>query len=166
MGSTESIPHRGSGPYEYYPLDVREIALIPDEHEIVINPNNGLALLVDWDLREVRADSRFEPEACKVIMKLLNDWPAFVPYEKLLPLISNEEPAQIAERIEAARFADTVEQVIAPLAAILDKSKPALAHLGLAIYPMLEHGYLLISQSDSSQWNGQDEGKGTANADD
>ncbi|HLI87673.1 MAG TPA: hypothetical protein VKV37_03215 [Ktedonobacteraceae bacterium] len=166
MGSRNSIPHRDSGPYEYYPLDVREIALIPDEHEIVVNPKNGLALLVDWDLREVRADSQFEPEACKVIMKLLNDWPAFVPYEKLLPLISHEAPAQIAERIEAARFADTLEQVIAPLVTILDQCKPTLARLGLAIYPMLEHGYLLISCNDTSQWNGQDEGKGTASADD
>jgi hypothetical protein len=154
MGSTESILHRDSGPYEYYPLDVREIALIPDEHEIAINPRNGLALLVDWDLREVRADCRFEQEACKVIMKLLNDWPAFVPYEKLLPLISDEAPAQIAERIEAARFADTVEQVIAPLVAILEQSKPALARLGLVAYPMPEQGYLLISKSDPSQQNG------------
>ena len=166
MGSTESIFHERSGPYEYYPLDVREIALLPDEHEIVVNPKNGLALLIDWDLREVRADCQFEPQACKVIMKLLNDWPRYVPYEKLLPLIESEPYAEIAERIEAARLTDTLEPVIAPLVAILDQSKAALAHLGLAIYPMLEHGYLLISCNDTSQWNGQDEGKGTASADD
>jgi hypothetical protein len=165
MGSTESIFHERSGPYEYYPLDVREIALLPDEHEIVINPKNGLALLIDWDMREVRADTHFEPQACKVIMKLLNDWPAFVPYSKLLPLISPAPVPVIIERIEAAREKDTIEQVIAPLVAILEQCKPALARLGLVAYPMPEQGYLLISKSDPSQQNGQDEEQGTANAD-
>jgi hypothetical protein len=151
MGSTESILHRDSGPYEYYPLDVREIALLPDEHEVVLNPRNGLALLIDWEMREVRADSHFEPQAIPVIMKLLNDWPAFVPYSKLFPLISPEPVPVIVERIETAREKDTLEQVIAPLVAILEQAKPALARLGLVAYPMPEQGYLLISKSDPSQ---------------
>jgi hypothetical protein len=156
MGSTESIIHQHSGPYEYYPLDVRTFAILPDEHEIVVNPKNGLALLIDWDMREVRADCRFELEAIRVIMKLLSDWPSFVPYSKLLPLISPEPVPVIVERIEAARKKDTLEQVIAPLVAILEKCKPALSRLGLVAYPMPEQGYLLISASDPSQQNGRE----------
>jgi hypothetical protein len=135
---------------------VREIALLPDEHEVVLNPRNGLALLIDWEMREVRADTRFEQEAIRVMMKLLNDWPAFVPYSKLFPLISPEPVPVIIERIETAREKDTREQVIAPLVAILEQCKPALARLGLVAYPMPEQGYLLISTSDPSQQNGRE----------
>jgi hypothetical protein len=156
MGSIKSILHRDSGPYEYYPLDVRELALLPDEHEVVLNPKNGLALLIDWDMREVRADTHFEPQACKVMMKLLSDWPSFVPYSKLFPLISPEPVPVIVERIETAREKDTLEQVIAPLVAILEQAKPALSRLGLVAYPMPEQGYLLISKSDPSQQNGRE----------
>jgi hypothetical protein len=158
MGSIKSILHRDSGPYEYYPLDVRELALLPDEHEVVLNPKNGLALLIDWDMREVRADTHFEPQACKVMMKLLSDWPSFVPYSKLLPLISPEPVPVIAERIEAARATDTLEQVIAPLLAILESCKPALARLGVAVFPMPEQGYLLINRMGASEQNQQDDG--------
>ncbi|HLI87725.1 MAG TPA: hypothetical protein VKV37_03475 [Ktedonobacteraceae bacterium] len=154
MDSSDSKARRDNGAYKYYPLDVSTIALLPDEHEVVINPKNGLALLVDWGMREIRADSQFEREACRIVMQLLHDWPSFVRYEKLVALISDEPPAGIVERIEAARFTDTLEPVIAPLVAILDKSKPALARLGLLAYPMPEQGYLLTSLRDPSQQDG------------
>ncbi len=149
MDSRHSIHDESN--YEYYPLDVAEHTLHPHEHEIVVNIYTGHAMLIDWEQRQVRADVTFLPHQLPLMLTLLDKWPSYVEYEKLIPLlIRNPQLAeQIMQCIEIARQQEPAERttmlnvMLAPLRDTLQACHERLRSFGIAIVPVYENGYLL-----------------------
>ncbi len=148
MDSTHSIPNHDPGRYEYYPLETSAgHALLPHDHELVVNKVSGKVTQVDWERRRFVADSSFTDEELPLIMTLLNDWPSHVPYEKMLVVVSDETPEQIAQRVGEARTTNTLAAVLTPVRTILTTCNERMHLFSIDIAAVYETGYLLIPLS-------------------
>jgi hypothetical protein len=156
MGSNDSIIEVYDERYQYYPLDAsREGTLLADEHEIVLNTVSGQTTLVDWEHRRIKAECRFDEQELPLIRTLLNDWPSYTPYERLLPLLVTEELAeQLIHCIEEAREREDkimFDVALQPLRSVLQRCQDRLALFGIQIAAIYRHGYRLIKLSELQQ---------------
>ncbi len=148
MDSTDSIRNLDGEQYEYYPLDTATgYALLPDEHELVVNKRSGKVTLVNWERRRFLAESSFTDQELPLVRTLLSDWPSYVPYEKILVLVSDELQQAILQRLEEARQMKTLETVLEPVRSILKECQERVNLFGINIAAVYEHGYLLIPLS-------------------
>jgi hypothetical protein len=151
MGSRHSIADREHAWYEYYPLDAGQgVSVLPDEHEVVLNTVSGRLTLVDWERRIFRAECLFEDTELPLIKRLLDDWPAYTPYLRLLTLISEEPADLIEDRLEAAQESgnrEALDRLLEPLRARLKGCQDRLALCGLKIAAVYQHGYRLIRRA-------------------
>lgn len=156
MGSTNSIATLDNQRYAYYPLDAgRDVTLLPDEHEIVLNTLSGLTLLIDWENRRVKAECRFDDMELPLIRQLLDDWPSYTPYEKLFPLLFSDPIAQQMRTclLEAVDRNDKamLTSIVGPLRTVLLRSQDRLGLFDLRIAALYQHGYRLIRASSTVQ---------------
>lgn len=148
MGSTDSIRPVGSEPYDYFPLDTHAgVSLLPDEHELVVNRLNGHVTLVNWELRRFLAECGFTDEELPLMLILLEAWPSYISYENMLALVSEDTPEEIARRVDAAREAETLGEVLTPLRVILKACQERMNLFGIQIAAVYRYGYLLIPLS-------------------
>jgi hypothetical protein len=161
MDSTSSIPDLNDRRYEYYPLDAgREVTLLPDEYELVLNPLSGLTLLIDWERRHVKAECCFDDLELPLIKQLLDDWPSYTPYEKLFPLVFSDTLVQqmraclleAQERNHQAMLTLTLE----PLRTILKRCQERLGLFHLQIDAVYQHGYRLMRATSIKQHSEQE----------
>ncbi len=161
MDSTTSIPDQG-GPYEYYPLDTTGKALLPDEYEIVVNMRSGQAMLIDWDMREVRAETHFSPIELPLVHLMLDKWPSYMEYERCIRVLFSSNHSHAEQFIECINLARQMKNsamldvILQPLRTVLHLCNEHLQVLGVTIAAVYENGYLLMKHKE----------KGTASADD
>jgi hypothetical protein len=156
MGSNDSIVEVYDQRYQYYPLDAgREVRLLAYEHEIVLNTVSGQTTLVDWKSYHFKAESRFDEQELPLIRTLLNDWPSYTPYEKLMPLLVTEELAeQLIHCIEEARERKDrtmFDVALQPLRSVLQRCQDRLALFGIQIAAVYPHGYRFIQMKELQQ---------------
>ena len=132
--------------YDYFPLDVRDdIRLLPDEQELVMNPTTGQFTLVDWEQWRFIAEASFTLEECRVMQTLLEGWPQYVPYERVLQVLHPQElPHHIVQQVETAGREGTMETLLLPVRTLLLACQERMNRFGIKIVAVYEHGYLLI----------------------
>jgi hypothetical protein len=156
MDSTTSIPDQ-RGPYEYYPLETTGQALLPHEYEIVVNRQSGQAMLIDWEMREVRAETHFSPVEIPLVHLMLDKWPSYVEYEKCLRVLfsSNHSRAeQFMECIDLARQMKNnamLDVILQPLRTVLHLCNEHLQVFGVTIAAVYGNGYLLKKHQERDQ---------------
>ena len=132
--------------YDYFPLDVRDdIRLLPDEQELVMNPTTGQFTLVDWEHWYFLAEASFTLEECRVMQILLEAWPHYVPYERVLQVLHPHElPHHLVQQVETARHEGTMDALLLPVRTLLLGCQERMNRFGIKIVAVYEHGYLLI----------------------
>lgn len=132
--------------YDYFPLDVRDdIRLLPDEHELVLNRVACQCTLVDWERRHFVAEASFSEEEYRVMQTLLEAWPSYVPYERVLQVLHPQElPHHLVQQVETARRTETMETLLLPVRTLLSGCQERMNRFGIKIVAVYEHGYLLI----------------------
>lgn len=109
MESKGRMPPQGDEHYDYYPLDASDgTALLPEGQELVVHRASGHMLLIDWEMRVVKAEATFDERGCLLLRMLLAAWPAYVPYERFLTHLTHYSVHDLARRIEQVRDADVV----------------------------------------------------------
>lgn len=144
--SSESSPMGATDTYDYFPLDVRDdIRLLPDEHELVLNHSRGQILLVNWERRRFVAEASFTREEGRVLATLLEAWPHYVPYERVLQVLHPQQlPHHIVQQVETARREGTMDALLLPVRTLLLACQERMNRFGIKIVAVYEHGYLLI----------------------
>lgn len=162
MSNTNTIRTMDDERYEYCPLDTSVgHALLPPEHELVMNKVSGKVTLVDWERRRFVSDSSFTDEELPLILTLLNDWPSYVPYEKMLILTSDETPEQIAQRVEEAHTTNTLATILTPVRSLLTACNEHmhLFSIDIAAFYEQEEGALALSVDAGEEQHLQERGE-------
>ena len=133
--------------YDYFPLDVRDdIRLLADEHELVLNLATGQITLVDWEQRRFVTEATFTNEECRVLHTLLEAWPHYVPYARVLQAMHPHElPHHAVQQVETARREGTMDALLHPVRTLLLNCQERMNRFGIEIVALYEHGYLLIA---------------------
>ena len=133
-------------PYDYFPLDVREdIRLLPDEHELVLNRHTGQWTLIDWERRRFLAEASFTEEEGHVMQTLLESWPHYAPYERVLQILHPQKlPHHVVQQVDTARREGTMDALLLPVRTLLEECQERMNRFGIKIVAVYEHGYLLI----------------------
>ncbi len=139
MDGNTSGTHSENEHYEYYPLDTNAgHSLLAEDHEIVVNPQTGRFILVNWERRQFVTDCPFTAQECAVLMILSDAWPSYVPTDQLLTgLLACPDPAH--EQQESGHGVPLTR-----LRTILAACQERLHHLGLDVIPVGEQGTLLV----------------------
>jgi hypothetical protein len=153
----DHVPDQFEHPYEYYRLDTGTIRLVPKKCEVVLNTTSGLALLLNWAERRVLAETEVNGMALPVLKKLLDDWPSYVEYDKLLSALFAQNETLVTQFltcIEQARENqdDTLLAVaLQPLRDVLIDCKMDVRLLGIDITAVVGYGYRLVPLEAKNQ---------------
>ena len=137
---------RDADTYDSFPLDVRDdIRLLADDHELVLNLTTGQITLVDWERRRFVAEATFTNEECRVLHTLLEAWPHYVPYARVLQAMHPHDlPHHLVQQVETARREGTMDALLHPVRTLLIACQERMNRFGIKIVALYEHGYLLI----------------------
>jgi len=142
MVSNRSMPALlGAGKqYKGFPLEVpcAGIKILPDGHEIVLNTESGHYTILNWDMRYLVADGCFTQDELRFMAVLLNRWPSYVPNEKLLQSVTQQETEQINLLLDTQR-----EETLVALHALAENCSQHLRSYGIDIQMVGTFGYKL-----------------------
>ncbi len=126
--------------YRGFSLNLEEcgIALLPDEHEIVVNVETGYFLLVNWDVRHIVADGVFSEVELPMMLTLLHSWPSYIQNEKLLQAITGRSAQEIAALLDSDHHA-----ALEPLHHLIDGCRVPFRAVGIEIQNINGQGYKL-----------------------
>jgi hypothetical protein len=113
------------------------MTLLLEEHEIVVDTANAYITLVDWQARSFCDAWALGQEEVTLLLVLLNDWPSFVPNERLLQVMLNATVEQIAALLE--HDPSQVEQ----LQRLMDTCRSKMHRFGIEIEDVHGDGYKL-----------------------
>jgi hypothetical protein len=88
--------------YQGFSLGLNDVglALLPEEHEIVINAESGHYTILNWDMRYLVADGFFSQEELRFMAVLLEQWPSYVPNDMLLQAVTQQDLAQVTQLLD------------------------------------------------------------------
>jgi hypothetical protein len=143
MASDPIIPPPAGEQFREFPLYLHygRVALLPDEHDLVVNVQSGHFVLINWHVRYVVTDGQFTPSSgeLSLMLTLLNDWPSFVPNRKLLQAMmepSTEENTAIFNASDKQHKLDALHRLV-------NSCNEQLRACGLEIQSVNNHGYKL-----------------------
>lgn len=140
------IPLPAGKQFQEFPLYLGygEVALLPDEHDLVLNTRSGQYVLINWSVRYVVIDGKFSPVGeLPLMLALLSAWPSFVPNEVLLQEVTGRARGECEDLIELGG-----EHALAPLRHIAESCRSQLHSFNIDIEDMNGQGYKL------SPWKG------------
>jgi hypothetical protein len=140
--------------YDYFSLRSSEVSVLPDGCGLVIHPSDGRVTLVDWSHGIFLAECAFTTKELPLILALLDAWPSYCPYARLLSFLCGEPEESIAKRLKPL-LAEALQLAIAPAREELKGYRQRLALLGLCIRSVYETGYLLCPLESPSQQEGK-----------
>ncbi len=100
MDSTRIMALLAAGKqYKSFSLHVHcaGIALLPDKHEIVLDTQTGYYAILNVDTRSLATDGTFSLDELRFMLILLEKWPSYVPSEKILQYVLQQEPVQVTQ---------------------------------------------------------------------
>ena len=123
-----------------YSLDMQQpqFALLPDEHELVINSQTGHFLIVNWDTRYIVADGIFRDLELQLMLVVLRAWPSYIPTNKMLYAVFDASIKDIDHLFEADQAA-----VRATVDRLVDACNIQLRIANIAIQNINNQGYKL-----------------------
>jgi hypothetical protein len=120
-------------------LDYGNVALLPDEHDLVLNVQTGQFALINWNVRYVVADGRFDPAGeLPLAFILLDAWPSYVENIKLLQVVTGYAKGEVADLIELGG-----DQALDPLRCLVDACRKLLRPIGIEIQNINGLGFKL-----------------------
>jgi hypothetical protein len=144
---------------EYFPLhkDNGE-GLLSASQSLVIDPLHDMALLIDWEARQLVSACTFFEEELLLLLPILRAWPGFVPYGRLLalleagtPLVEHEREAELTRQYRLAVDSGTHDTLLAPLRAQLAESQQKLGVFGLKLIAVYQEGLVLAQARPKSK---------------
>ena len=137
--------------FAYFPLAEATVRVLPEQHSVVINQACGVIILVDWQRQHFLEQIGFTDQELILLMTLMNHWPSYVEYDKLLSLVvENSEVGPRAQAIEDARDGNdqgALDAAVAPLSTVLIPCQDRLRRLGLEIGTIERYGYRIVRAS-------------------
>jgi hypothetical protein len=142
------------------------LSVLPERCSLVVDRLAGTLTLVNWqDEQFLGVCDELTDEQFSLVLTLLEQWPSYVPYEKLLRLIGLELTAQHLEELERVRVSGKAvesedeqaqnEQARQHLKPVLQTLREeiasclhALRNLGIDICAVQDHGPLLMRYVD------------------
>lgn len=115
-----------------------EVALLPSEHEFILDPETGHYIIINWASRYVVADGVFNVQELLLALTLLDGWPSYVPYQKLVHAVSSQHRGESAEM---APIADSTS--LKQLSHIVETCQSQFHHIGIHIEETHQLGYKL-----------------------
>lgn len=156
MSNIHSTPGRGPLPipgnqFAYFTLAAATIRVLPQQHSLVVNHACGAVILVDWQSQHFLEQIGFTSQELELLTILMDHWPSYVQYEKLLPLVvESHEVGQRAQAIEYARYGNdqgALDAAVGPLCSVLMPCQDRLHRLGLEIGTIEHYGYRIVRSS-------------------
>ncbi len=140
MTSNSIIPLPAGKQFRGFSLDIEatDIALLADEHEIVVNVETGRFLLVNWDVRHVVADGVLSEAELPMMIALLNAWPSYIQNEKLLQAITGRSAEEIIILLDNNHNA-----ALEPLHRLIEGCRAPFRAIGIEIQNVSGLGYKL-----------------------
>jgi hypothetical protein len=126
--------------YGSFSLNLEEcgIALLPDEHELVINLSTGHFMLINWDVRHIVADGLFSEAELPMMLTLLHSWPSYIQNEKLLQAITGRSAEEITALLDSNHHA-----ALEPLHRLVEGCRAPFRTIGIEIQNVSGQGYKL-----------------------
>jgi hypothetical protein len=139
----------------------QDFYLLPERHSLVVDSLLSTILLVDWRNEQVLGNCEvMDDEQFALVLTLLEQWPSYVPYERLLRQLGILLQAQDIEDLERLRVsgrADESEEELAQdeqagarlqpilqtLRDLLHDCKPYLHEFGIDIGAVMDYGPVL-----------------------
>jgi len=119
-------------------LTSSHLALLPDEHELIINTQTGHYIVVNWDVRYLCVDGVFSKGEQILAWVLLTAWPSYVPNEKLLYALMDRSHSEIEDLLELNR-----EETLQPLRELVTTCRAHFHAFGIEIQEINGNGYKL-----------------------
>jgi len=125
-------------------LNYGKVALLPDEHDLVVNVQSGHFTLINWSVRYVVTDGQFNPTGeLPFMFSLLSAWPSFVRNEVLLQDVTDKARGECEDLIELGG-----EHALEPLRRLAESCRGQLHNFNIDIEDINGQGYKL------SPWKG------------
>jgi hypothetical protein len=126
--------------FRSFSLDLQHagIALLPPEHELIVNVETGHYLVLNWDVRYPCTDGMFSKAELPLVLALLGSWPSYIQNEKLLQLVTRQPVEEIADLIELAP-----DETLEPLHSLVDRCRLHFHKFGIEIQDTSGQGYKL-----------------------
>lgn len=154
--------------FKKFSLQSKHLSLLPERQSLMVDRLTGTLTLVDWQ-QEQFLDScdDLSDEQFSLLLTLLEQWPSYVPYEKLLGQLGIQLTVQDIddlERIRVSERADESEEeqrqdeqararlqpALRTLRDLLRDCKPCLWDLCLDVVAVMDCGPLLMRYQEDT----------------
>lgn len=127
-------------PYSCFSLNLQfaGVALLPPEHEFILNQETGHFIVVNWADRYIVTDGEFGHLEREPALSLLHHWPSYVSNEKLLIAIATRAPEEMVEAID-----NDHEVALKLLLGVMDGCQECLRPIGIRVEEINQYGYKL-----------------------
>jgi hypothetical protein len=119
-------------------LQLVGVALLPPEHEFILNQETGHFIVVNWADRCIISDGEFGQLERAPALALLHHWPSYVPNEKLLTAIATQAPEEMAEAVD-----DDHAIALKLLQSVMNGCQECLQPIGIKVEEVSRRGYKL-----------------------
>jgi len=143
----------------------KESALLPEQHSVVVNQRSGGITLVDWRNGRFLAYHNLSDDQLPAILYLLEEWPSYVSYEKMLRRYGNEltdQQLEDLERVKESGYAGETEEekvldkqareriapLMNPLRTLLASCNLCLREFGIKIAAVMDCGPILMKTAN------------------
>ena len=144
---------------------IQEVALLPEQQTLVVDQILGGITLVDWRSGRFLAHTNVSDQQLPVILYLLEEWPSYIPFEKVLHRCGLELTAQQLEDIERIKVAgyagesdeekaldkearQRIVPFMKPIRTLLAGCNPHLREFGIIVAEVLDCGPLLMKAAN------------------
>jgi hypothetical protein len=124
--------------------------ILPPGHILAVHPHLGILAHLSCDFKEPRLLNvqRFSATEMCLLLPLLQQYPAYCPYEVLLAhftsaRVTEETIARAREQMYEAQEAGLWDSLMRPIRNVLSRARFRLGDLGIGVVSMLEIGYML-----------------------
>lgn len=142
-------------------------SLLPPRHSLVVDRLLSTMLLIDWQNEQVVGNCEgMDDEQFALVMALLEQWPSYIPYERLLQQLGIELTEQQIEDLEQLRTSGRANEpeeerrkdeqararlqpVLRTLRDLLHGCKIYLNDYGIDIAAVADYGPLLVRYSET-----------------
>lgn len=146
--------------YTITSIDTLTGTLLPAGHVLYLNPEiNTLLLITTLDnMPCLVAEQQFTNAELCVIHCFFANYPHYTPYERVLAHFNygktgatEERIVQMRKEMEKAQRAggDAWDELMRPMRNVTSRTRPKLAHLGIAAVAFLKIGYVLMPFSQA-----------------
>jgi hypothetical protein len=124
--------------------------ILPPGHILAVHPHQGILahLSCDTDGPRLLGVRRFTATEMCLLLPLLQQYPAYCPYEVLLAhftsaKVTEESITRAREQLYVAQEAGIWDSMMRPIRNVLSRARFRLGDLSIGVVSMLEMGYML-----------------------